>query len=201
MSDPTLAKLSAADADLAAQEAKLIAQLEAIQTKRASLRAVLEIFDLDATTTQPTIVSEPALDMSAAIAVDEIAPAGIANKTLDSPIESPPKALQQQATENKIKSTRSRKADSSPKSNRRGWREYLRDEYRQKPLPAVVAGILESHPQKVFEIAEVVNTIFVQTIPQAARKAARERVSNILAEGARKNQWRRGKTGCYSSSN
>ena len=75
----------------------------------------------------------------------------------------------------------------------------MRDELpSERPLPAVVAGILQGQPKKVFEIAEVVDTIFVQTIPQAARKGARERVSNILAEGARKNQWRRSESGRYS---
>ena len=47
MSDSVLAKLSAAEADLAAKEAMLAEQLGAIQAKRASLQSVLEIFDSD----------------------------------------------------------------------------------------------------------------------------------------------------------
>ena len=192
MSDSVFAKLSAAEADLAAQEAKLAEQLGAIQAKRASLQSVLEIFDSN----KSTMATETASDMNAARSVG-----AIANLAVDSPMEALPKpSRQRQATQKKTKSTRSQKAASGPKSNPRGWREYVRDEYRQKPLPVVVAGILQGHPKKVFEIAEMVDTIFVQTIPKAARKGARERVSNILAEGARKNQWQRGQSGCYSFS-
>jgi len=73
----------------------------------------------------------------------------------------------------------------------------MRDEYLQTPLPTVVAGILKSQPKKVFEIAEVVNAIVVKAIPHTARKGARNRISNILSEGARKKQWRRLKEGRY----
>ena len=54
-----------------------------------------------------------------------------------------------------------------------------------------MVGILKSQPQKVFEIAEVVNLIFVEAIPQTARKGAKDRVSNILAEGSRNGEWHR----------
>ena len=189
MSDPVVAKLSAAEADLAAQEAKLAAKLNAIQAKRASLQSVLEIFDPD----RPTTGTDTGLDMDAANSMG-----AIANRAVEAPIEASPKpSPRRQAPPKKAKSTRSQTAARGSKSNPRGWREYVRDEYRQKPLPAVVAGILQDHPKKVFEIAEVVDTIFVQTIPKAARKGARERVSNILAEGARKDQWQRGQSGRY----
>ena len=73
----------------------------------------------------------------------------------------------------------------------------MRDDYLQTPLPDVVSGILKAQPKKVFEIAEVINTIVVTDIPHKERKNARTRISNILAEGARKNQWLRPKAGCY----
>ncbi len=69
--------------------------------------------------------------------------------------------------------------------------KYMRNEYSQTPLPNVVSGILKAHPKKVFEIAEVVDTIVVKAIPHNDRKGARNRISNILAEGARKNEWHR----------
>ena len=76
----------------------------------------------------------------------------------------------------------------------------MREEFRKTALPEVVFGVLKKHPKKVFEIGVVVDTIFVEKIPQWARKGARERISNILAEGARKQRWYRGKPGFYSLS-
>ena len=73
----------------------------------------------------------------------------------------------------------------------------MRDEYGRTPLPDVVAGILQAQPKKLFEIAEVIDAIVEETIPPSARKNARNRISNLLAEGARKRDWHRPKAGCY----
>ncbi|MDJ0707432.1 MAG: hypothetical protein QNJ46_29510 [Leptolyngbyaceae cyanobacterium MO_188.B28] len=186
MVDSTLSKLLSVDSDLVAQETELTAQLEAIQVKRASLQTVLHLFGAKNETTvldAKSTVDSPAIAAAAAAASPTTAPAKVASS--------------RQPPQKKGKAAKPRKSSSSPKSSRRGWREYVRDEYRQKPLPAVVLGVLKSKPKKVFEIAEVVNTIFVPKMPSAARTSARERVSNILAEGARNNQWNRGKPGCY----
>ena len=184
MADSTLSQLLSVDSALAAQEVELRTQLESIQIKRASLQTVLTMFDADRTT---------ATDKQGADKPTAIAAAAIA-----SPTASPAKvSTSREKTQAKRKAASSRKSASSSKSLRRGWREYVRDEYRKTPLPTVVSQVLQVQPKKVFEIAEVVDTIFVKTIPQAARTSARERVSNILAEGARKEWWYRGKSGCY----
>ena len=73
----------------------------------------------------------------------------------------------------------------------------MREEHGQTPLPEIVAGILKSKPKKAFEIQEVVNAIVEDEIPATNRKDARNRISNILAEGARKKQWSRPKSGYY----
>ena len=184
MVDSVLSKLLAADADLEAQEARLVAQLDAIQAKRGSLKTVLEIFDPD----QPTAADQNI----------EVAPSQTTDTVDDLPKEEPAKASSRQAAKaTKDKPAPPRKTSNSPKSLRRGWQRYMRDEYIQTPLPDVVAGILQSQPQKVFEIKEIVNTIVVTEIPSTARKGARNRISNLLAEGARKHQWHRPKAGCY----
>ena len=186
MADPTLSKLLSVDSDLGVQEAKLSAQLEAIQAKRASLQTVLEMFDAGQTATlEIEKVSAPI----AAIAKGSAAP------PTATPTEASPS---RKGAKGKDKGGRqSGKASGSLKATLKGWREYVRDEYRKTPLPKVVSGILQSQPKKVFKIADVVDTIFVKTIPQTARKSARERVSNILAEGARKQHWYSGGSGCY----
>ena len=183
MSDPVLTQLLAADSDLEAQEAKLIAQLKTIKAQRTSLQSVLEIFESDKATA----------DGNAAFSPDKIAEVAAA-----SPTEAAPKGSKRgKVTEPKAKPTKARKAASDSKLKPRGWKGYLRDEYRQTPLTAVVSGILKSQPKKVFEISEVVNAIVVTEIPSTARQGARNRISNILAEGARKRQWRRLEEGCY----
>ena len=183
-SDPVLSTLLSADAELAAQAAQLNAQLAAIQVKRTSLKTVLDIMESD----QPT---------TAEISV-EIASTQIADEEIDAAQEKPAKtASKTKAKPTTDKPAQPRKAASPPRSNRRGWQKYMRDEYLQTPLPDVVAGILKAQPKKVFEIAEVVNTIVVEDIPHAERKNARNRISNILAEGARKDQWLRPKAGGY----
>ena len=184
MTDSTLSKLLSVDSDLVAQETELRVQLEVIQTKRASLQTVLEMFNGDKAT-------KP--DMKVAKATSGIAAAAIA-----SPIVAPTKvSTSRQKPKAKGKVTQSHKSSRSSKTARRGWREYLCEEYRQKSLAEVVSLVLQIQPEKAFEIAEVVDTIFVQTMPTAVRKSARERVSNILAEGARKQWWYRGHSGSY----
>ena len=184
MTDSTLSKLLSVDSDLVAQETELMAQLEAIQAKRSSLQMVLEMFDRDKTM-KPDMPG--AKEPSAIAAVAIAAPTAATTKVSTS----------RKKTQAKGKAAQSRKSSTSSKAARRGWREYVRDEYRQRPLSTVVSQVLQVQPKKVFEIAEVVDTIFVNTIPPAARTSARERVSNILAEGARKQWWYKGQAGCY----
>lgn len=184
MADSVLSKLLAADSDLESQEAKLIAQLNAIQAKRASLQSVLEIFDSGTAT--------------AAASNGAIAPTQIADTEVDSATERPAKASsKQEARTTKDRPAQSRKLANRSQSLRRGWQRYTRDEHGQAPLLDIVAGILESQPKKEFSIKEVVDTIVVTEIPSTDRKNARNRISNILAEGARKKQWYRPKAGYY----
>ena len=185
MSDPVISKLLAAKSELAEKEAKLTAVLDSIKAKRASLKAVLEIFDVKQTTVA---------ERNGAIAPSQMAKAAVA-LTPDAPTKA---AAQRKTTGQKVKNTQSQKTASGSPSKRQGWRRYLRDEYRQMPMPAVVSEILQSQPQKVFAIAEMVDLIVDEPSPELARKWARKRVTNILAEGARNNQWYRGEeSGCY----
>ena len=188
MVDSVLSKLLAADSDLEAQEAKLIAQLEALQAQRSSLKAVLEIFEPD----------KIAAAVSPPEETEEAKPSQIAEVSVAPPTVKPEKAAsKRRAKATKDKPTQPRKPSKRANAGRRGWQKYMRDEYLQTPLPEIVAGILKAQPKKKFEIAEVVSTIVEAEIPAADRKGARNRISNILAEGARKKQWLRPKPGYY----
>ncbi|MDJ0708087.1 MAG: hypothetical protein QNJ46_32845 [Leptolyngbyaceae cyanobacterium MO_188.B28] len=188
MSDSVLSKLLAADSDLESQEAKLTAQLATIQAQRASLQTVLDIFEPDKTT---------AADKNGAIA-----PTQMTDVVVVPPTEKPAQASsKQEAKATKGKPTQPRKTATRSKYLRRGWQKYMRDEYLQTPLPTVVSGILQAQPKKMFKIADVIDAIVAETIPNSARKNARNRISNILAEGARKHQWHRPEAGRYRFAN
>ena len=187
MVDSVLSNLLEADSDLEAQEARLIAQLEAIRTKRGSLQSVMEIFEPDKT---PAAVPPPS--------EEEADPAQSSEAEAAPPTEKPEKAdSKSRAKATKGKAAQPSKPATRSKAVRRGWQKYMRDEHGQTPLPEVVAGILKSKPKKAFGIQEVVNAIVVDKIPATDRKDARNRISNILAEGARKKQWLRPKPGYY----
>ena len=188
MSDPVLSKLLAVDSTLAVQETDLLAQLEAVRAKRASLQSVFGMFS-SAEGAASDVTSEMN-GVAAAIPAE-----------IEMPAASQPKAARKRKTAGESnKKAQSATAPKGGKQQRRGWQQYVRDEFRKTPLPEVVLWILQDQPNEIFEIANMVDAIFVKSIPQAARKGARERVSNILAEGARKKRWHRGKMGRYSLS-
>lgn len=184
MVDSVLSKLLAVDADLGAQETSLIAQLEAIQAKRNSLKTVLEIFEPDKPTTE---------DKNAEVAPTQI-PDAAGDKSKEKPAQG---SSRRKAKATNGKPTQPHTTGARSKSLRRGWQRYMRDEYLQTSLPEVVAEILQSQPQKAFDIKAVIDAIVVTEIPAADRKSARNRISNILAEGARKKHWHRPKAGYY----
>ena len=188
MVDSVLSKLLAADSDLETQESKLVAQLEAIQAKRNSLQSVMGIFEPDKATAEVSPPKE----------TEEAEPSQVTEEAVPSPAEKPEKA----ASKRRVKATKEKvdqpsKPATRSKAVRRGWQKYVRKEYGSTPLPEIVAGILESKPKKAFEIPEVINSIVSSDTPDKTRKEARNRISNILAEGARKKQWHRPKPGYY----
>ena len=117
MSDPVLSKLLAADSDLEGQAAKLLAQLAAIQAKRASLQSVLEIFEPDKTT---------AVVKNGAIAATQIIDAPVA-----SPTQKPAKTTSKRGT----KATKDKPAQ--PRKPATLW-------WRQSPIQCAKTPVTES---------------------------------------------------------
>lgn len=89
-------------------------------------------------------------------------------------------------------------ANSTKKTQ--GWQDYLREEFSDVPLSIAVSAVLQQQQEQVLEINTVVDAIFVQQMPPSVRDKARDRVNNILSEGARKNKWYRTDAGNYSMS-
>ncbi|MDJ0706229.1 MAG: hypothetical protein QNJ46_23405 [Leptolyngbyaceae cyanobacterium MO_188.B28] len=195
MSDPALTKLLKIDSELLAQETELTTQLDALKVKRASLHDVLQMFDAPHK-------KVPSKEYGSVGATSEVAPtAAVAEETVAAPLAPPVKTTRSPGrTEKKSRLSKPRNQTPMAAKRRGGWQRYVREEFRKIPLPEAVFAVLKRTPKKVFEIGVVVDAVFVEKIPQWARQVARERVSNILAEGARKNRWRRGKPGCYSMS-
>ena len=81
-----------------------------------------------------------------------------------------------------------------------GWQDYVREEFSSASLSEAVSSVLQRQADAVWEIPAIIDTIFVEELPQDIGNRARRRVTNILSEGARKKEWYRGQLGYYSMS-
>ena len=222
-STSVLTKLLDVDADLAAQEATLSAQLEAVQEKRNSLKSVIGMFSsTDAGSTPASVSAAPAASTSAAPAkqpgkpgrkpreskaqdaktapvADEVAPPEPSTPT------SPPEAETEAPAP--TKGRRGRRANpDKPKRNAKparkleGWQRYVRAEFGKTPLPEAVSVVLQRQPEDIIEVPAIVDAIFEQEMPQTVRNKARDRILHVLSAGVKENKWYRGRTGQYSLS-
>ncbi len=217
-SNPTVAKLLEADAELAATEAQLSAQLQSIQEKRLSLKTVIDLFAPTNTATstpiatpsqtpvaeaesevveeqagQPTIedVAEPELDTSKT------------DTTVDTGAQAVPATQKRQTKKNSAPADKKPSAKSLPKKTNKEqetWQQYLRSEFSNATLATAVSEVMQKQPSQVLNTAGIVDAIFVDEIPQGVRSKARELVSNVLSVGVKKEKWYRGEVGSYSMS-
>ncbi len=210
-SNPALTQLLEVDAQLADQEAHLSAQLQSIQEKRQSLKSVMDMFTPADAQPVVTPAPTPASDTNGKF---EPSIEGSATQELDDAQATPTDSVAQKSSsrlnqkQKKTSTTASRKKQSAKpargatKTAKRtqGWQDYLREEFSDVALPEAVSTVLQQQPKQALEIALVVDAIFDEEMPDSVRNKARDRVSNILAEGARKNKWYRADAGSYSMS-
>ena len=209
--DPTVAKLLEVDAQLAAQEVDLSAQLQSIQEKRKSLKTVIDLFaPADSAKPVASLAPTPTAAPNGKLEQDtenqatpeldgsQITTAADA-QTHAAPDESKQKAQKAPATATRKQTTKPARATKTARKTQ-GWQQYLRDDFSNIALSDAVSIVLQEQSEQVLEIAQVVDAIFVEEIPQQVRVKARERVSNVLSEGVRKNKWYRGQEGKYSIS-
>lgn len=211
-SDPTVTKLLEADAQLAAQEARLSTQLELVQSKRRSLKSVISLFTAEEDTTVGVVVStalatttvngksEPTV-LEAATLKPESADT-TANTELETKAVEDTQLSKTQQSSSSPREKQTKKHAPTKKSTRKTqrWQEYLRDQFSNATLSEAVSEVLQQQPDQLLEIAAVVDAIFVAQIPKEVRTTARERVSNVLSDGVRKNKWYRAQAGSYSLS-
>ncbi len=218
-SDPTVAKLLEVDADLAAQEVELNAQIQSIHEKRHSLKTVIDMFAPVDTVTTPIATPAQPPEAVAAQEVESVPPiqspvvqdvaspelngANVDTTEAETPLtaSTPPK---RQAKKNSSSATskQSKKSTPSKKPSQQAdtWQQYVKDEFSSASLAEAVAEVMQQHSGEVLETATIIDAIFANDIPKEIRSTARERVSNVLSVGAKNGKWYRGKLGKYSMS-
>ena len=221
MSASVLPQLLEVDSELLAQASVLESQLTQLQEKRKGIQTVIAMFESG---------SAPQLEDLAAVSPEsaptESAPTESASAESAKPATKartaktkPAKTTKLKATKAKAtkpKATRGRPAKAKatqpaatteskkPTGKRSGrtanWQKYVQDGYSKAPLPDVIVGVLQAQPDTIFKIADVMNAVFKEDMPQSHFLKARNRVSNILSAGARDGDWYRGRGGTYSVS-
>ena len=204
-SNSIVAKLLEIDADLAAQEVELAAQLQSIQEKRHSLKNVISLFPPgDTAAPTPVETSTPELvEKLAEPPVPEVATPELEDTTIDT-TEAAPSTQKQQGKKNIFSSTSKSNKKSAPTKdvNKEAdtWQQYLKEDFSNASLSEAVSEVMQQHLEQVLEITTILDALFVQEIPKEIRTKARERVSNVLSVGAKKGKWYRGLAGKYSMS-
>ena len=207
LSSPTsnsiVAKLLEIDADLAAQEVQLAAQLQSIQEKRHSLKNVISLFPPgDTAVPTPVVISTPVVEEQAEPPVPEVVTPELEDTTVDT-TEAAPSTQKRQGKKNPSSTSKSNKKSLPTKDvNKEAdtWQQYLKDDFSNASLAEAVFVVMQQQQEQVLEITTILDAIFIQEIPKELRSKAQERVSNVLSVGAKKGKWYRGLAGKYSSS-
>ena len=213
MSTTVLPQLEEIASALAAQEADLTAQLNAVQEKLNGIRAVLPMFD-GATTTAAT---SPTASATAAVAPDtaesdapELPKKTTKAKTQKTAVKktatkkaAPEKVTAEKTTAEKTttkktatKAKSSKASSKKPDGRAADWQKYARPGVKNQSIPDAVKLVLATQPKKDFKIAEVMEALF-KDMPKAQYLKARNRVSNVLSGGARAGDWQRGDHSTY----
>lgn len=215
--NPTVAKLLEADAELAAQEAELSAQIQSIGEKRHNLKTVIDMFapvdtaatpiatptQIEAVTAQQKESTSPKRSLVVQdVASPELNGANADTTEAEALEAQTPQKEKAKKTSSSSGSKQSKKSTSTkePSKNTNNWQQYVKDEFYGATLSEAVTEVMQKHSKQVVEIAAIVDAIFTKEIPKEVRSTARERISNVLSVGAKSGKWFRGKLGKYSVS-
>ena len=113
-SNSIVAKLLEVDADLAATEVELAAQLQSIQEKRHSLKNVISLFPpVDTAVPTPVVIPTPIVEEQAEPPVPEVATPELEDTTIDT-TEAAPSTQKRQGKKNLSSSTSKSNKKSAP---------------------------------------------------------------------------------------
>ena len=206
-----LTKLLEIDLELAVQEAELMVQLEGVQEKRRSLKAVINMFtpaDTPATAPPKEPIEAPPAETSREPkqVAEELAAPPLESSTVTYTADSKIAAALDPEFKGAAKTTPSTRSNKTTKTTTKvakkapSWQKYMRGEFGKASLPEAVSTVLKRQPDQVFEIPAIVNAIFTNELPTQPRSNVRRQITNILSEGVKDNKWYRGKSGYYSIS-
>jgi len=196
-----------------------MAQVQAVQEKRQSLKTVIRTFNefsSDTTTAQEDGQSTASLEDKSEIS-DEPELGQIAEGIAET--EQPPEFLQDDQDieeqevqeesepsgsafeeEDEASATEPSTIQDDQAGDERPWQSYLRKDYQNLSLPKAVLKVLQQRPEGVVSVPEIIDAIFVKQTPQPVRATIRTRLSNALSVGLKNQKCYRGKTGQYSIS-
>ena len=201
-SNSIVAKLLEIDADLAATEVEVAAQLQSIQEKRHSLKNVISLFAPGDAARPPVVTPTPVVEKLAEPPAPEVATPELED-TIDT-TEAAPSTQKRQGKKNLSSSTSKSNKKSAPTKEASKeadtWQQYVKEDFINASLAEAVAEVMQQQQEQVLEITTILDALFVQEIPKEIRTKARERVSNVLSVGAKKGKWYRGLAGKYSMS-
>lgn len=203
--NPTVAKLLEADAHLAATEVELNAQIQSIQQKRHSLKTVIDMFSPVGTANNTPVTTPVTEEQPQPTALEVALPESndaMTDITTETPIASTPPKQQAKKNSSPASSKQSKKTAPIKKPSQQAdtWQQYVKDEFNDATLSVAVAEVMQQQPERVLDIATIIDAIFTNDIPKEVRSTARERVSNVLSVGAKSGKWYRGQLGKYSMS-
>ena len=213
MSDPVLSQLVTVESDLSQQVESLEAKLTQLREQQDGLRTVINMFGEDgdaapsastsvkasakkSATTEPA-ESEPAPRRSVGRPPGKTAAKKTASKTAAKKTAAKRKTSSSKPAAETEKKTAQKKKKDGRAAN---WQKYVQSDYKDEALPEAVSSVLRSAPSDVFTIADVMSSIFRESMPRTSYLKARNRISNILSAGARDGTWYRGRNGRYSQS-
>ncbi len=188
MSTTVLPQLRVIEAELAAQESQLNAELAALREKLSGIRAVMPMFSGKSTAGAESAVSPASAKKSAP---------GKEVAAVASPVTSravtKDKRKKAAAPQKVAKTKAPKKADGRAAD----WQKYTRPGVKNQSMPDAVRLILETQSEKNFTIAEVMDALFKENMPKAQHLKARNRISNVLSGGVRAGDWYKGARGTY----
>ncbi len=204
-SNPTVAKLLEADAQLAAQEVELNAQIQSIQEKRQSLKTVIDLFAPVGTANNTPVTTSVTEEQPQPTVPDVTLPesnGAVTDNTAETPTVSTPPKRQAKNNSSSATSKQSKKSSPIKESSQQAdtWQQCVKDEFYGATLSEAVAEVMQQHSGELLETATIIDAIFANDIPKEVRRTVRSRVSNVLSVGAKSGKWYRGQLGKYSMS-
>jgi hypothetical protein len=185
-------KLLEVDAEFAAQELELVAELESIREKRRGLEFVIGLFGKR----EPGALRTVSESAEGAVAEPTVIETRLPIADSEGEVASP-----QQSQKGKTAPTPSKKKASRPKTKKRqavpNWRAHIHEKFKKMSLPESILAAMAEESDRTWTIADILEAIFGKELPQDLRNKLRPQVSNFLSRGVKSETLSRTDKGAY----